>query len=297
MVKRSPRVSSHAPRRAAVGEKIVLTIPFRACPLCEAPVDNAKLVNVTDASQHPSYKTELPPTIRWLRCSCCDHVFTESYRSEEGDRILFSSALPHQLADTAQSEHQRNLWAPTVHRVATHLTKVRGSDGSGDRHAPRPRWADIGFGRGGLVMTADEFGFAAFGVDTRPEAVERLEALGYDATCAAFQALHLDEPLDVLSMADVLEHMPAPRAALDKVRQLLAPNGLFYVSCPNSQTATWRIWEAAGRNPYWGELEHYHNFSRTKLVEILEQHGLVVVDYYVSARYFSCMEIIARRQP
>jgi SAM-dependent methyltransferase len=270
---------------------------FTQCPLCDASVDTAELVKVANASSHPSYKPELPATMRWLRCRSCGHVFTESYPSELGDRVLFSSALPHQLPDTTQSEHQRNLWAPTVHRVAERLSETReDADLHRRRERKRPRWVDIGFGSGGLLMTANEFGFAALGVDTRPEAVKRLNALGYEAVCAPFEAFTIDESLDVLSMADVLEHMPAPRKALDKVHAMLAKDGLFYVSCPNSETSTWRLWEAADKNPYWGEIEHYHNFSRTKLVELLEDHGLLVIDYYVSARYFSCMELIARRQ-
>lgn len=270
---------------------------FTHCPLCDASADAAEVVKVADASSHPSYKPELPSTMRWLRCHRCEHVFTDGYRSELGDRVLFSSGLPHQLPDASQSEHQRNLWAPTVHRVARCLSETRRSvNFHVPNEADRPRWADIGFGSGGLVMTASEFGFHAVGVDTRPEAVKRLRELGYDAICSAFELLTIDEPLDVLSMADVLEHMPAPRAALDKVRSMLVPDGLFYVSCPNSETSTWRLWETTNTNPYWSELEHYHNFSRTELTELLDEHDLEVIDYYVSARYFSCMEITARRR-
>lgn len=266
---------------------------FSACPLCDTPIGSADLVKTADASSHPSYKPDLPPILRWLRCRSCAHVFTDSYRTELGDRVLFSSALPHQVPNTAQSEHQRNLWAPTVHRVARHLDG--GAAVFGATGASRPRWADIGSGGGGLVMTADEFGFAAVGVDVRSEAVTRLQDLGYDAICSTFEDLAFAEPLAVLSMADVLEHMPEPRPALDKARSMLLPDGLLYISCPNSEASTWRSWEQTNTNPYWAEIEHYHNFSRTKLVELLDAHGFRVVDYYVSARYYACMEVIARR--
>ena len=49
-------------------------------------------------------------------------------------------------------------------------------------------------------------------------------------------------------------------------------------------------------NPYWGELEHYHNFSRDRLFALLDDSGFAVVDYDVSVRYYSCMEIIARKR-
>ena len=128
----------------------MLTIRFRVCPLCDASVDTTEEFKVADASSHPSYKPELPPTMRWLRCRSCNHVFTESYRSEEGDRVLFSSTLPHQLPNTTQSEHLRNLWAPTVHRIAQRLSETRAlANVFGALGADRPRWADIGFGNGG----------------------------------------------------------------------------------------------------------------------------------------------------
>jgi SAM-dependent methyltransferase len=270
---------------------------FDFCPLCDAPATSAEEFRLADCSAHPSYKPQLPARMRWLRCRSCLHVYTDSHRTALGDRVLFASTLPHQLPDAGQSEHLRNLWAPTVHRVAERLDDNRGGGSVFDaRDGDKPRWADIGFGNGGLIMTADEFGFAAIGVDARAEAVAGLQALGYTAVCSAFEDLAIGEPLAVLSMADVLEHLPAPRAALDKVHAMLEPDGLFYLSCPNSETSTWRLWEKANTNPYWGELEHYHNFSRTQLVRLLHEHGFDVVDYYVSARYYSCMEITARKR-
>lgn len=274
----------------------MLTRHFEACPLCYEDAASAERIKVADCSSHPSYKADLPATMHWLRCRACGHAFTESHRTELGDRLLFSSALAHQLADSSQSEHVRNLWAPTVHRVAERLVETRGRAAVfGACGAAMPRWADIGFGNGGLLMTADEFGFAAIGVDARAEAVARLQALGYRAVCSAFEAFVADAPLAVLSMADVLEHLPAPRVALERIHAMLETDGLLYLSCPNSETATWRLWEEANTNPYWGELEHYHNFSRSKLVGLLGDHGFDVIDYHVSARYYSCMEITARK--
>jgi hypothetical protein len=48
-------------------------------------------------------------------------------------------------------------------------------------------------------------------------------------------------------------------------------------------------------NPYWGEIEHYHNFGRRRLYALLEEHGFEPARYGVSFRYRACMEVIARR--
>jgi hypothetical protein len=55
----------------------------------------------------------------------------------------------------------------------------------------------------------------------------------------------------------------------------------------------WRALDATGTNPYWGEIEHYHNFTRKRLSALLAQHGLHPVDYNISERYRACMEMTA----
>jgi SAM-dependent methyltransferase len=267
---------------------------FTQCPLCFSPLDRCAQVKVASTTSHPLYKPELPPLLVWLRCTACAHVFTQDYWTRAGEQLVFGSALDYQLPGTQQSEHLRNQWASTVSRVAGTLSETRGAEAVfGAIGSNRPIWVDIGFGNGGLLMTADEFGFSTIGVDVRLAAVERMRSLGYTAFCGDFEQFELAEPIAVLSMADVLEHLPDPHAALRKVHSLLSADGLIYISCPNSETSTWRHWEQANTNPYWGELEHYHNFSRSRLFELLDQNDFTVVDYYVSSRYYSCMEITA----
>src|ERR1700761_7011326 len=117
----------------------MLTIEFASCPLCAAP--GATEFKVANASGHPLYQPALPATMRWLRCGACAHVFTDRYWSAEGEKILFSRALPYQLPDTSQSEHVRNMWSSTVRNVADRLAETRGRDVVfGARGGQRPRW-------------------------------------------------------------------------------------------------------------------------------------------------------------
>ena len=77
-------------------------------------------------------------------------------------------------------------------------------------------------------------------------------------------------------MADVLEHMPFPGEALAAARRLLEDNGRLFVSSPNRETAVWKALDQMQANPYWGELEHFHNFSRAGMVGLLKAHGFTV---------------------
>ena len=94
-------------------------------------------------------------------------------------------------------------------------------------------------------------------------------------------------------MADVLEHMPFPKQGLIAANKLLRTGGVLLVSMPNSENIVWRLTTEQNSNPYWGELEHYHNFGRSRLYRLLEDHGFTAVRYGVSERYRMCMEVVA----
>lgn len=147
------------------------------------------------------------------------------------------------------------------------------------------------------MTTAAEFGYRSHGIDTRAAAVDSLVTLGYDCQCVDFQQCFSQEQcsLDVVSMCDVLEHIAFPRDALRKAWHLLKLGGILFLSMPNRDCLTWRLMDKEGSNPYWGELEHFHNFSRAGLYQLLHWAGFAPISYGVSERYRACMEVVAVR--
>jgi Glycosyl transferase family 2/Methyltransferase domain len=74
-------------------------------------------------------------------------------------------------------------------------------------------------------------------------------------------------------LADVLEHLADPAAALDACERLLAPGGALCVITPDPSSATAR---AAGRR-WWGYVPaHTCLIPRVTLRELLESKGLVI---------------------
>jgi len=257
-----------------------MRIPYAACPLCDAR-DSVE-VTVADCSGHELYKPPLPRTQRWLRCRACDHMYVDGYFSPEALKILFSGTQPSQRPGH-DIEGQRFAWASVLDAVGA----LRASFGG--------RWLDIGFGSGALLTTAAEFGYEVAGIDLREENVRLMREAGFDVHAVELAAYRAAAPFDVVSMADVLEHMPFPKRALRDARQLLQPGGLLFLSMPNADAFVWQASTRAGTNPYWGEIEHYHNFGRRRLTALLEECGFAVLRYSVSFRYRMCMELIARR--
>jgi protein O-GlcNAc transferase len=243
-------------------------------------------VGVADGRKHLLWHPPLPEFMTWVRCSGCEHVFTDSFYTDAGLTELFSKAHIEQLAG-GDLEKQRLLWTPIIQRVLHALSD------SADPFAGGLTWLDVGCGGGGLVFTAEEFGFIATGVDLREEAVRRIRELGYQALYGDLFGVRATTPINVISMADLLEHTPYPVATLKRAHEMLDPKGVLFLSCPNRESSSWREMDRKDSNPYWYEIEHYHNFSRKSLMGLLDECGFVPVNYSVSQRYIACMEIIA----
>ena len=279
------RITRSNPRPMHSPSSLPTLISFTGCPLCGQTSLNALRSDRCD--QHPLWQLGLPQQLDWMHCPQCEHIFTKTYFTPEGLGLLFSRAHGHQVAGK-DLDHERAQWAPTVERVVRHLPAPPWS-------MPNTLWLDVGCGSGGLVMTASEYGFTAIGVDARPQAVQAITASGYRAVLGDLNSLEVSEPVQVISLADVLEHVAFPRHALQRVHSALRPGGILVVSCPNLDCASWRQANIAGTNPYWSELEHCHNFSRTSLMRLLMQEGFEPLEYSISSRYKSCMEVVARK--
>lgn len=254
-------------------------IPYTACPLCEGPQIAER--KRADCTRHPLYRPALPATMIWKQCQACAHVFTDGYFSTGDAEVVFSAINDSQKLGN-DIERQRQVSARMVEKVLPYVTAGT--------------WLDVGFGNGALLLTAQEYGFTPVGTDLRAQNTAALKSINIEAHACDITALTLSQPCAVISMADVLEHMPFPKEGLRAAHRLLADDGVLFISMPNADSMLWRILDVTEANPYWGELEHYHNFGRTRLYALLREMGFEPLRYGVSERYRACMEVIAKKK-
>ncbi len=164
-------------------------------------------------------------------------------------------------------------------KVVQLLGGLRGITAQGSR----PVWVDVGCGDGSLIMTAGDYGFAAVGLDTRPDAVSRIQGLGFNAMQHDFLQLRFEVAVDALSMINVLEHMSEPREALLKAAQVLRPGGAcLRLRMPDLASSTWKMLDAAKASTLLdGTLSIATYFSRDRIIALLNECGFEVVDFVV----------------
>ncbi|HLX81298.1 MAG TPA: class I SAM-dependent methyltransferase [Burkholderiales bacterium] len=218
--------------------------------------------------------------MKWKQCTSCSHIFTEGYYTDEVCKLIYGKTSEHQQVGF-DIEKQRIASSHVIEKVLPYA-----SSGS---------WLDVGFGNASLLFTAQEYGFTPIGLEIRAENVNQLTLFGIECYCKDITELSLEEKCSVISMCDVLEHVPYPKRTLQAAHELLVPEGVMFISMPNIESHIWAALDQQEAHPYWGEIEHYHNFSRTRLYGLLREFGFEPVRYGISERYRACMEIVARK--
>lgn len=249
---------------------------YNRCPLCDS--ENFSHLYTGDCSACTRYQPPLSNTIKWNRCIDCNHVFTEGYYSEEALNIVFQNTLDNQKVG-ANLEQNRALSARMIDKVLPYQDSGL--------------WLDVGFGNGSLLFTAEEYGFDTVGLDLREDTVNTMKKLRFECYKEDVCNFSYDKKISVVSMADVLEHTPFPKKCLIAAKNLLKEDGVIFLSMPNCDSFIWKAFTQKNMNPYWGEMEHYHNFGRKRLFSLLEETGFEVLRYGISERYRMCMEVIA----
>ncbi len=246
-----------------------------------------KILRLGDPRRHETRRPEFQEPIVWNVCDECQHVFTEGYWDEASLAVLMQTVMAKQTPQY-DIEKERLLSGRLIDRVISHGFGPTWMP-TDDERRTTAKWLDIGYGNGALLQTAKEYGFTAIGFDKRPNPIPgAMTFLGGVMDVKS-------ENFSVISLADVLEHEPFPKRALENARRLLMDDGVLFVSCPNMAAPAWEQFDKWNMNPYWNEPEHYHNFTRQRLIDLLVECGFDPVYYGINERYRLGMEVIARR--
>ena len=150
----------------------------------------------------------------------------------------------------------------------------------------RPRVVIDAGGSSGYVSTAlAEQGARVIVVDVDEAAVAEATAGGREAYCVDLSVAAPPLPpasVDLLILADVLEHIADPVAAVLRLRPLLTPDARLVASVPNGANWTLRLQLLAGRWQYTdrGLLDrtHVRNFTRRSFHETLREAGFTILE-------------------
>ncbi|HEY0364590.1 MAG TPA: methyltransferase domain-containing protein [Solirubrobacteraceae bacterium] len=168
---------------------------------------------------------------------------------------------------------------PGRRATAAHLLDLIGAQVGGGR------LLDVGCGHGLLLDEARSRGYETVGLElSRSAARHAREALRLDVHEQPVESFVDLEGFDVVVLADVIEHLDDPVAAVDRCAGLLRPDGVLCVVTPDPSSMTARL---AGRR-WWGFVPaHACLLPRATLRELLTARGLVISTDVPLVRSFS----------
>lgn len=137
------------------------------------------------------------------------------------------------------------------------------------------RWLDIGFGEGALLQAVEALGWECHGTEVSPHALAEGRLRGwhvYDPH-EADRAL-LAGTFDVVTLIEVVEHLPQHAPTLELARRALRPGGALYLTTPNAGSLNGRL---LGQDwSVFSPPEHLTIWSRKGLRRALERSGFTV---------------------
>lgn len=191
-----------------------------------------------------------------VRCSACGHMQLDAFPSGDELLRLYEEA---ESGDYVDEEAGQRLTA----RVA--LEQI-------ERWVPRGRLLDLGCWVGFLLAEARDRGWEVTGIEPSDFASRYArERLGLDVrTEDLFTADLPAGGFHAVVLGDVIEHLPDPGAALDRVAELLAPQGVVHLALPDAGSAL-----ARRLGPRWWAIipTHVQYFTRTSMLTLLRRHG------------------------
>jgi SAM-dependent methyltransferase len=212
----------------------------------------------------------------FVRCDACGHLQLDPMPSgaelEQGYREAASDAYEEEGAGQRAT-------------AATELARI-------ERHVEPGPLADLGCWVGFLVEAAAERGWQPVGVEPSDWAAARARARGAEVIVAPLLGAELPGGrFAAVTMGDVIEHLPDPGAALDRVRELLVPGGVLWLATPDAGS---RVARAMGAR-WWSVIPtHVHLFTRAGIARLLERHGFDVVEVGTSPKAFSVRYYLER---
>ncbi|MBF0247646.1 MAG: methyltransferase domain-containing protein, partial [Alphaproteobacteria bacterium] len=163
------------------------------------------------------------------QCDDCGFVYNAPRVRED---VLESYYATSSLASgqVFRDESAQGYYPQLNARRARHLAGVL-------RSHPRGRLLDVGCGVGGFLdaMKAElPGGWELYGLEPSRNAHRQSTDKGYAVANALLGSDGMPAgSFDAISMISVLEHTTDPMAALERIRELLAPHGVVFVEVPN----------------------------------------------------------------
>jgi SAM-dependent methyltransferase len=221
-----------------------------------------------------------------VRCTSCGHRQTEPMPADAVLESAYADAASDDYVD--EEAGQRETARRALARIEHHLLPEHGNGSARSRQL-----LDLGCWVGFLLSEASQRGWEATGVEPSQFAsAYARDQLGLDVrTGELFSAPLPLGTFDAVVMGDVIEHLPRPGEALDRMASLLRPGGVAWMALPDAGSLLAR---RMGKR-WWSVIPtHVQFFTRESIRTLLEDRGWDVLEIATAPKAFSVRYYLER---
>ena len=208
---------------------------------------------------------------RLVRCPSCDLVWVANPPSAEELARIYSF----------ESGYHSKLQSRRLERL--HMREARGHHAIVSDHMDPGRVLDVGCSVGAFLSVAREAGWDAVGLEFSADTSEIARSEhGLEVVTGTME----DRPFpkasfDLVTMWDVIEHVPDPLRTMGLVHELLRPGGMVAITTPNIDglfpRASLPLAKIVGHWPHPEPPHHLYQFSKRTIERLLSAAGFDVV--------------------
>jgi SAM-dependent methyltransferase len=137
------------------------------------------------------------------------------------------------------------------------------------------RLLDVGCGSGRELLTHQSLGWKVTGVETSEQGCRVAQQHGLDVRCGDLTQINFaPDSFDLIYLSHCFEHLSAPCETLDKIRDILSPEGLMIMKIPNAGS-----WEAGWFGKRWFLYDaprHLFHYTPHTIRDMISRRGLRV---------------------
>lgn len=193
---------------------------------------------------------------RYVKCRNCHLIYVN----------------PIEKASKINGDYSRMKNADALIIRGSRLRAAKSQLGLIRKHKNGTTLLDIGCGEGFFLFNAAEHGYTAKGIEISKDAAKYAgREFGLDVEAKPFEELRFPgDYFDVVTLWQVLEHVPYPLMVLKEVHRILKPEGLLVTSTPDIESILARIF----RRKWWNLRRlHINQFTSKTLADMLKRAG------------------------
>ncbi len=253
---------------------------YRDCPCCEENdfevlfKSNMKPDDFDVLLDYSMEESDSQEWGRYVKCKNCHLIYMNP---------LEKVSKTNEYYGKAKNTHARTLRDSCLRTAQSQLRLIQ-------KYASGTNLLDVGCAQGFFLFNASKAGYTAKGVEISQDAAAYArKEFGLDVEAKPFEELRLAENhFDVVTLWQVLEHVPYPLMMLREVHRILKPSGLLVVSTPNIGGVPAKIL----RKRWWDiKRLHINQFATKTLTDLLRNAGFKNISS-VSFRGFVSLSIL-----